>query len=176
MEEQTPVMESDERQASSDIVFGRPRADDAEAVGELFYEDMVDLGVHTNRAELTRLAEQIIDAAGGDAPECLCWVARPAPDAAPCGVVLANFNWSLKFAGRALWIEELYVTPDYRRHGIGRNLVAQVLDYAEEHGFAGIDLEAYQGNTPASVLYRTMGFHRLGRERFYYRVGPQEFL
>jgi ribosomal protein S18 acetylase RimI-like enzyme len=161
---------------SAGIVYGEPSAQDAEAIGKLFFEDMTDLGVDTSRDKLNALAAEVIEAAQADPPHCLCWVARPDDGGAPCGVVLANYNWSLKFAGRSLWIEELYVTPDYRRRGIGRVLVAQILEYAEEHGFKGIDLEAYQGNTPASVLYRTMGFHRLGRERFYYRLGTQEFL
>lgn len=169
-------MDTTDQHQAAEIVYDTPNADDAEAIGTLFFEDMADLGVDTSREEMNRLAAQVIEACAAEPAECICWVARPGPGAEPCGVVLANFNWSLKFAGRSLWIEELYVTPDYRRHGIGRTLVAQVLDYAEDHGFKGIDLEAYQGNTPASVLYRTMGFHRLGRERFYYRLGNQEFL
>lgn len=170
-------MERNDAHERAEIVYDTPVAGDAEAIGRLFYEDMCDLGVHTSREDMDRLAGEVIAAAVVDGrPECLCRVARPGDKGEPCGVVLANVNWSLKFAGRSLWIEELYVTPAYRRHGIGRALVDQVLDYADEHEFNGIDLEAYQGNTPASILYRTLGFHRLGRERFYYRMGAQEFL
>ncbi len=169
-------METNDAHERADIVYGEPAAEDAAAIGRLFYEDMCDLGVHTQRTNMDRLAAQVIAAASDVRPDCLCLVARPGPDGEPCGVVLANFNWSLEFGGQALWIEELYVTPAFRRRGIGRDLVALVLDFAEDQGFNGIDLEAYQGNTPASILYRTLGFHRLGRERFYYRVGSQEFL
>lgn len=169
-------MDTTDAQETDDIVYGKPAAEDADAIGKLFFEDMTDLGVDTSREALNGLAAEVIEASHADPPQCLCWVARPAAGKEPCGVVLANYNWSLKFAGRSLWIEELYVTPKYRRLGIGAALVAQILDYAEEHDFKGIDLEAYQGNTPASVLYRTLGFHRLGRERFYYRLGTQEFL
>ena len=168
-------MDSDATE-TAEIVYGDPRIEDAEAIGKLFLEDMMDLGVHRTRREMTVLAEEVIAASTAEPPGCYCLVARPTAAGKPCGVVLANFNWSLKFAGPSLWIEELYVTPEFRRCGIGRQLVARVIDYADEHGFAGIDLEAYQGNTPASVLYRTMGFHRLGRERFYYRLGSHEFL
>lgn len=169
-------MDTDRSSESTEILFGVPTLEDADAVGRLFFEDMSDLGVSRTSVEMTRLAEQVIEAAQAEPAECLCWVARPGAQTAPCGVVLANFHWSLKFGGRALWIEELYVTPDFRRSGIGHALVDRVLDYAEDHDIKGIDLEAYQGNTPASVLYRTMGFHRLGRERFYYRIGANEFL
>jgi ribosomal protein S18 acetylase RimI-like enzyme len=161
---------------SEDIVYGKPRAQDAAALGELFYADMLALGVDTTSDDMERFAGRVIEASFDPPNGCICRVARQRPDGPPCGVVLANVHWSLKFAGRALWIEELYVDPDVRRRGIGRRLVELILDYAEEHDFRGVDLEAYQGNTPASVLYRTMGFHRLGRERFYYRLGDREFL
>jgi ribosomal protein S18 acetylase RimI-like enzyme len=161
---------------ASEIVYDAPRVEDAAAIGRLFFEDMSDLGVGAARADLDKMAERIVQGARAEQPTLFCRVARPGPTEQPCGVVLANFNWSLKFAGRALWIEELYVNPEFRRLGIGRALVDQVIDFAEANGFRGIDIEAYRGNTPASVLYRTMGFHRLGRERFYYRLGSNEFL
>lgn len=144
-----------------------PRPEDAEAIASLFREDMTHLGVETERDEFIALADNIIDGMRDDPPQCLCWVARSEEDSEPVGVIVANFNWSLKFAGRALWIEELYVTPDARRGGLGRALVSRVEEYAREHDVRGIDVEAYQGNTPASVLYRTAGYRRLGRERFY---------
>lgn len=159
-----------------EILYDAPTLADIKRIGQLFFEDMTDLGVGITDEDMFRLATHVVEGSMAEEPSFLCRVARPGPGVEPCGVVLANFNWSLKFAGRAMWIEELYVTPDFRRMGIGRELVDVVLDYADQHGFRGIDIEAYQGNTPASVLYRTMGFHRLGRERFYYRLGPQEFL
>lgn len=157
-------------------VIEPPGPEDIEAMGQLFFEDMQDLGIDTSLEDLVGLARTVIAAMGEEPRQCLCWVARLAPGAEAVGVVLANFNYSLKFAGPSLWIEELYVTPRARRHGIGRMLVEVILDYADETGIKGIDLEAYQGNTPASVLYRSLGFYRLGRERFYYRLGPQEYL
>ena len=156
-------------------LIDRPEPEDAEALANLFDEDMSHLGVDLEGDDLEELAADIIEDAHQDPPGCLCWVVRSESGRA-VGVVVANFNWSLKFAGRALWIEELYVTPEHRRSGLGRALVDRVVEYAEEHDIRGIDLEAYQGNTPASVLYRTAGFHRLGRERFYKRIGSGEFL
>lgn len=160
----------------SDHHIDRPSEADVPAVAGLFREDMTHLGVETNREDLEDLASRIIEAMRRDPPECLCWVARREADSEPVGVIVANFHWSLKFAGRSLWIEELYVTPDARREGFGRALVDHVVEYAQDHDIRGIDLEAYQGNTPASVLYRTAGFRRLGRERFYRVIGDDDFL
>lgn len=159
-----------------EVAIEAPTSEDIEAVTDLFEEDMSDLGVETSRDDLAEVAGRVVDAMAEDPPECLCWVARDQADQQVVGVVLANFNWSLKFAGRALWIETLYVTPSARRRGIGRGLVEHLLEWAEQHDIRGIDLEAYRGNTPASILYRSLGFHRLGRERFYYRVEGAEYL
>lgn len=156
------------------IEFANPY--DVGNVARLFFEDMTDLGVDPEYAALEELAREVIDSTHADNPDCLCIVARLAHGGTPVGVVLVNFNWSLKFAGRSLWIETLYVTPSARRRSIGRLLAEYVLSYAYQHGISGVDLEAYQGNTPASILYRSLGFHRLGRERFYYRIGEQEYL
>ena len=145
--------------------------DDAQQVGQLFFEDMVDQRIKVTLAEMQEVAERAIAGSLEESPSCVVWVARDDGDVV--GVLLANFNWSLKFAGRAIWIEELYVTERARRQGLGRRLVDTLIDYAEDEALSGIDLEAYQGNTPASILYRSLGFHRLGRERFYYKTGGE---
>ena len=49
-----------------------------------------------------------------------------------------------------------------------------LLDWAEENGIEGIDLESYRLNAPASILYRTLGFRRLGRERFTLELWDEE--
>ena len=137
---------------------------------------MDDLRLEVDREDLHKLAQDVVRGSSVGDPEHICWVARLEPGGEAVGLVLANLNYSLKFAGRSLWIEELYVTPSARRRSLGRLLVEHLLDWAEDNDVRGVDLEAYQGNTSASVLYRSLGFNRLGRERFYYRVGNEEFL
>ncbi len=126
---------SHDRSARFAVEAARP--EDAEAVIDLFVEDLRDL-----RAPVT-----------GEA----------------VGVLVANELLSVKFAGRSLWIEELYVGKRWRRNGLGRLMVVDLLERARTSGVRGIDLEAYQGNAPAALLYRALGFRRLGRERFHYR-------
>jgi ribosomal protein S18 acetylase RimI-like enzyme len=162
--------------AQVDVIIEMPERADIAAMAQLFKQDMDDLGVEVDLEELKVVAEAAVEGGSPDNPDCLCWVARLESGGDALGVVLANFNWSLKFAGRALWIEELYVAPEARRRGIGRMLVERVLDYAEAEGIRGVDLEAYRGNTPASILYRSLGFYRLGRERFYYKVEGSGYL
>lgn len=157
--------------ADSEAVIEIAQLADADAVGELFHEDMVHLGEPSQRDDQVAMARVMLEDAHSEDPSCLCVVARQAPGDEARGVLLANYTWSPKFAARTLWIETLYVSPQMRRRGLGRALVEWLLDWAEDHGTPGVDIEAYRGNTPASVLYRTMGFRRLGRERFVYSFG-----
>ena len=46
--------------------------------------------------------------------------------------------------------------------------------YAMNAGLRGIELEAYRMNTAASVLYRTLGFRRLARERYAFDMAEYE--
>lgn len=148
-----------------EFVFGSVRPGDRETIARLLANDMRDLGVRRTAEELLVVADLILEDAGRSS---FCLVVRPDEESLPVGVLVANVLFSVKLAGRSLWIENLYVDPAWRRHGLGRSLVEHMLDWAETHGIQGIDLEAYQGNTPAAVLYRSLGFERLSRERFWF--------
>jgi GNAT superfamily N-acetyltransferase len=44
--------------------------------------------------------------------------------------------------GKNAYIQNVYVLPSYRRHGIGKNLVLMVIDKAKEKGYTRINLHA----------------------------------
>jgi ribosomal protein S18 acetylase RimI-like enzyme len=140
---------------------------DLAAVAALSAQDMEQLGVATTPDAQRSLFAQVLDDATGRAR---CWIAREAGGEVG-GFVLVNVLWSAKFSGQSAWIEQLYVPPTIRRQGLGRRLVEQVLTWAESVPLCGVDLEAYRDNTPAAVLYRSLGFRRLGRERFGLKLG-----
>ncbi|HET6941253.1 MAG TPA: ribosomal protein S18-alanine N-acetyltransferase [Sphingomicrobium sp.] len=62
----------------------------------------------------------------------------------------------------------LAVSPDLRRHGIGRMLLDDFLDTARCGGVTRVHLEVREGN-PAVIMYRSAGFALAGRRRKYYR-------
>ena len=144
-------------------------AADRDEVVELFAEDLHDLGMKFELDDLGAVFDEMM----GEA-RAIVLVVRSVHDVErpwrAVGVLVATRLLSVKAAGRALWIEELYVGRRWRRHGLGRMLVEALLERAGPMGIKAIDLEAYQGNAPAAVLYRSLGFRRLGRERFHYRL------
>lgn len=135
---------------------------DVDRIAQLFHDDMVDLGQTPDIEALRETTRAAMDPARS---RCHLWVVRDA-DGVAVGVILASEFMSIKFPGPGLWIEELYVTPAYRRGGIGRRLVDTFLEWAWRQGYRGVELEAYRMNTAASILYRSLGFRRLARERY----------
>ena len=62
----------------------------------------------------------------------------------------------------------LAVAPDHQRHGIGRLLLDQYVEFARASGAIRVHLEVRDGN-PAVEMYRSAGFKLAGRRPNYYR-------
>lgn len=147
----------------STITIELANLEDSTRLTELYAADMVDLGIDSTPESLVELVQRTLALQGNGVHT---FVARV--DGSIAGVLLADEFWSLKVAGKALWIEELYVDPEFRRRGIGRQLVEHLLDWAYDEKFGGVELEAYRMNTTASILYRELEFRRLARARYCY--------
>lgn len=66
------------------------------------------------------------------------------------------------------YITNVAVSPDCRRQGIGRMLLAELVSCARARGLAFVTLEARASNAPAIALYEGAGFVRVGvRKNFY---------
>jgi len=62
---------------------------------------------------------------------------------------------------KRLWIlNDLFVTAEGRRCGVGRLLMERARAYAESTGAKGLVLETAADNTPAQALYESLGWKR----------------
>jgi len=64
-------------------------------------------------------------------------------------------------------VHTIGVDPAYQRHGIGRRLLAALLDFA---GRGVVYLEVRTDNACAIALYHSAGFIEVGLRKRYYRV------
>lgn len=55
---------------------------------------------------------------------------------------------------------DLFVTPEARRTGAGRQLMRAAQAHAAAHGFARLDLTTAKANQPAQSLYESLGWVR----------------
>ncbi|MDP6715883.1 MAG: GNAT family N-acetyltransferase [SAR202 cluster bacterium] len=77
------------------------------------------------------------------------------------GENLAGFNWTLRNQnenGSVGFVAMTGVHPNYRGKGLGTAVVVTGMEYLNEQGVDGIELEVDSANTPAVELYRKLGF------------------
>ena len=73
-------------------------------------------------------------------------------------------------------IESLVVDAQYRRRGIGSDLLAACKTWAADQGALGLRLEVRASNTAAVALYHLRGFSQAGTApRLLYRAGRRRF-
>lgn len=88
------------------------------------------------------------------------------------GVLVMTVLISVEHAGEMGWIEELFVREDYRRRGLGDQLLGQALAWAQARGMRALDLELRDTDpptdgvhSPATELLGRHGFRRFERAR-----------
>ncbi len=86
------------------------------------------------------------------------------------GIAALSATWTIEHGGPAMWLEELYVEPSHRGHGVGGVLLAAAADAARAHGAHTLDLEVEASHTRAANLYAREGFRRLERTRWVRRL------
>jgi GNAT superfamily N-acetyltransferase len=78
-------------------------------------------------------------------------------DGVPAGLALFFHNFSTWTGWRGLYLEDLYVTPEMRGHGLGKALLQRLAAVAVERGCARFEWQVLTWNTPAIEFYRAMG-------------------
>jgi GNAT superfamily N-acetyltransferase len=78
-------------------------------------------------------------------------------DGQPAGFALYFFNYSTWVGRPGIYVEDLFVLPEFRRKGIGRALLKQVAAIAVENGCQRLQWEVLDWNTPAIDFYRELG-------------------
>ena len=83
-------------------------------------------------------------------------------DGRPIGYVI---YWELP---GELDIHNVAVHPRFRRQGIARAMLADIIEGATKRGFRRMTLEVRKSNDPAQTLYRSLGFEICGLRKGYY--------
>jgi GNAT superfamily N-acetyltransferase len=78
-------------------------------------------------------------------------------DGLPAGFAFYFFNYSTWNGRPGIYLEDLFVHPEFRGLGIGKALLKQVAAIAVEKGCRRLQWEVLDWNTPAIDFYRAMG-------------------
>jgi GNAT superfamily N-acetyltransferase len=105
--------------------------------------------------EVTGSAEDLHRSLFGERPyaeAALAWV-----DGTPVGMALFFHNFSTFLMKPGIYLEDLFVLPEFRRQGIGRALLVHVGKLALQRGCGRYEWNVLDWNTPAIKFYQAMG-------------------
>jgi len=95
-----------------------------------------------------------------DKPDIRIWIAEM--DHVPVGCVMVSHKEQAespyRFGCRRHDIDQIAVLPDWQRRGIGRALVAKVIEEARAEGIDEIELSSWSFNQSAHEAFRRLGF------------------
>jgi GNAT superfamily N-acetyltransferase len=106
---------------------------------------------HEVVADATTLAEHLF----GERPVAEVVIAEVDGEAA--GFALYFHNFSTFLGRRGLYLEDLYVRPAFRGHGLGRRLMTYLAKLAVERGCGRFEWWVLDWNQPALDFYRQLG-------------------
>jgi len=75
----------------------------------------------------------------------------------PAGFAVFFHNFSTFLGRRGLWLEDIYVKPQFRRRGYGRKLLLHVARIARQRGCGRFEWAALDWNAPAVEFYKSLG-------------------
>jgi GNAT superfamily N-acetyltransferase len=134
------------------LVIRPAQVDDAALILQLICElaDYERLG-----HEVTATIEQVRASLFGVTPHAEALLAEVG--GATAGYALYFHNYSTFHARRGLYLEDLFVRPEFRRRGIGKQLLAHLAATAVARGCARFEWAVLDWNTPSIDFYRTLG-------------------
>ena len=74
------------------------------------------------------------------------------------GFAYGNICCGLETRGDYFWLNELYVSVQSRKQGLGSDLLEYVKRWCKGHGCVYLAMVTHPTNTKAQALYRDMGF------------------
>ena len=91
----------------------------------------------------------------GDNPYFHCLIAEQ--DGVPAGFAFYFFDYSTWLGQPGIYLEDLFVHPEFRGLGIGKALLQRVAAIAVEKNCGRLKWQVLDWNTPAIDFYRAMG-------------------
>ena len=127
------------------------------------------LGFIRGLAEYERMLDQVeateerlqasLFPANGRVPDAHCVIGSV--DGVAAGFALYFFNYSTFLARPGLYLEDLFVKPEFRGAGLGKALLLHLARLAHERGCGRMEWAVLDWNEPAIGFYEAIGAKRL---------------
>lgn len=111
------------------------------------YEKLLDSVVATEGS--------VREALFGPNPRVFCDIAEC--DGQPAGFALWFYNYSTFLARHGIYLEDLFVKPDFRGRGIGKALLVNLAARACREGCGRLEWSVLDWNAPSIEFYKSLG-------------------
>lgn len=130
----------------------RAAARDVPAMVQLVH----DLAAYEKAPDQCTLTDAALRAAlFGPEPAVFAHVAEL--DGAVAGIAIWFRNYSTWHGAHGIYLEDLYVTPAARGHGLGKALLTALAREAVANGYQRVEWSVLDWNAPAIDFYRSLG-------------------
>jgi GNAT superfamily N-acetyltransferase len=93
-------------------------------------------------------------------------------DGEPAGYVVLTLGFSMEYAGRDAFVDDLFIREPFRGQGLGARLLAHARQECLDLGVRALHLEVGRDNDPAKALYFKAGFINADRMLLTLRLAP----
>ena len=120
--------------------------------------------------EVKASEEEIIETIFADNPKVFCDLVEVDGDIAGMAVWFLNYStWQGK---HGIYLEDLYVKPEFRGRGFGKALLQHLAKICNERGYGRFQWWVLDWNSPAIEFYRSLGAEAMS-EWTVYRVSDE---
>lgn len=137
------------------------------------HDMVVELAVYEKEPDAVTASPADLEVAlFGDNPALFAHVVDD-PDHGVVGFALWFLNYSTWLGKHGIYLEDLYVKPEYRGSGYGIALLATLADICVERGYGRLEWWVLDWNAPARGFYESLGASAL-TEWIPYRVTGED--
>lgn len=148
------------------MIIRGARADDVDAIARMLRESAESQG---EPSALCVTASDLMREGFGDAPRFQALVAEA--DGRAVGLALYVFHFSTWTSINGIHLEDLYVDPDWRRHGVAHALVRELVAVARRTGCRRLRWFVLRSNERARRFYESIGAEPL-HDWIYMQLDP----
>ena len=147
------------------IRFARP--EDAPTL----FRFIVELAEYEREPDAVKVVTETLEAQmREDAPPFEALIAEE--EGEPIGFALFFHSYSTWRGRRGLYLEDLYVTPARRHHGVGRALLSFLAQLCVDRDCARMEWAVLDWNTPAFRFYESLGAKHISEWTTWRITGP----
>jgi GNAT superfamily N-acetyltransferase len=114
------------------------------------------------------LQSALFPADGRPAAECILGFVGDVP----AGFAIAFTNFSTFLAKPGLYLEDLFVQPEFRGRGVGKGLLLHLAALANRRGYGRMEWTVLDWNQPAIDFYESLGARRMREWQICRLAGP----